>query len=79
MKEKDLRDFIKETADVFDNTDTHGPDWKDINVKSERPEMAHVSIRIPKDDLVAIKKAANKIGVGYTTYIRMLLKKSISR
>lgn len=33
----------------------------------------------PKNDLVAIKKAANKIGVGYTTYIRMLLKKSISR
>jgi hypothetical protein len=26
--------------------------------------MAHVSIRIPKNDLVAIKKAANKIGVG---------------
>jgi predicted DNA binding CopG/RHH family protein len=79
LKEKDFHDFVKETADFFDNTDTHGPVWKDTNVKFERPEMAHVSIRIPKNDLVAIKKAANKIGVGYTTYIRMLLKKSISR
>jgi SanA protein len=51
----------------------------DRDINSEHIFMAHVSIRIPKNDLVAIKKAANKIGVGYTTYIRMLLKKSISR
>ncbi|HAA89528.1 MAG TPA: hypothetical protein DCE07_02965 [Peptococcaceae bacterium] len=45
----------------------------------ERPEMVHVSIRIPKEDLAAIKRAARKLDVGYTTYIRMVLRKAISK
>lgn len=79
MKEKDFRDYVKETGDMFDKIDTQKLEWEDTNVEFRRPEMAHVSFRIPKDDLAAIKKAARKIGVGYTTYIRMLLRKSTSR
>lgn len=79
MEEKDFREFVKETAEFFDNIDTQELEWEDANVGFEHPEMVHVSVRIPKEDLAAIKKAARKLGVGYTTYIRMVLKKATSR
>lgn len=79
MKEKEFPEFVKETAEFFDNIDTQELEWEDANVEFKRPEMVHVSVRIPKEDLAAIKKAARKTGVGYTTYIRMLLRKATSR
>jgi len=41
--------------------------------------MVHVSVRIPKEDLIAIKKKAKQLGIGYSTYIRMVLRKEISK
>lgn len=48
MKEKDFRDYVKETGDMFDKIDTQKLEWEDTNVEFRRPEMAHVSFRIPK-------------------------------
>jgi predicted DNA binding CopG/RHH family protein len=47
-----------------------------MNVKFKRSELAHVSVRIPKNDLAAIKIASKKMSAGYTTYIRMILRKA---
>lgn len=76
---KDSRDFIEKTAQFFDNIDTQDLEWEDAAIKFERPEMVHVSVRIPKEDLIAIKKKAKQLGVGYSTYIRMLLRKEVSK
>lgn len=79
MKGKDFLEFIEETADFFDSIDTQELEWEDADVQFKRPEMAHISVRIPKEDLAVIKKKARKLGVGYTTYIRMVLRKAASR
>lgn len=76
---KGSRKFVEKTAKFFDRTDTQDLEWEDADVEFERPEMVHVSIRIPKEDLAAIKRAARKLDVGYTTYIRMVLRKAISK
>lgn len=64
-------------ADFFDRTDTEELEWEDASLEFKRPELVHVSVRIPKEDLAAIKRAARKAGVGYTTYIRMILRRAV--
>lgn len=66
-------------ADFFDATDTQDLEWEDADVKFQRPELVHVSLRLPKEDLAAIKRAARRLGVGYTTYIRMVLRKAVEK
>ncbi|OIQ54297.1 CopG family antitoxin [Neomoorella thermoacetica] len=72
-------DDIDKLADFFDRTDTQELDWEDADVEFKKPELVHVSVRLPKEDVVAIKKAARKKGLGYTTYIRMALREAIKR
>lgn len=70
-------DDVGALADFFDRTDTEELEWEDASLEFRRPELVHVSVRIPKEDLAAIKKAARKAGVGYTTYIRMILRRAV--
>jgi len=72
-------DDIERLADFFDRTDTQALDWEDTDVEFEKPELVHVSVRLPKEDVAAIKRAARKKGLGYTTYIRMVLREAIKR
>ena len=68
----------RKLAAFFDRTDTQDLEWEDADVKFERPEMAHVSLRIPREDLIVIQKAARKAGLGYTTYIRTLIRQALA-
>lgn len=70
-------DDVSALADFFDRTDTEELEWEDAPVELKRPELVQVSVRIPKEDLAAIKRAAKKAGVGYTTYIRMILRRAV--
>lgn len=74
-----LPDNMEELANFFNQTDTQELEWEDTDVEFKRPELVHVSVRITKEDLAAIKKAARKLGVGHTTYIRMILRKAAGR
>ena len=69
---------VDEIAEFFDRTDTEELEWEDADVRFERPEMVHISVRIPKDDLVAIKRAATELGLGYTAFIRMILRRAVA-
>jgi predicted DNA binding CopG/RHH family protein len=64
---------VDDIANFFDHTDTQGLDWEDSGLKFERPEMANISVRIPKEDLLKIKKNAVALGIGYTALIRMII------
>ena len=76
---KDVKSFnFDELADYFDRTDTQELEWEDTELKFERPEMIHVSVRIPKEDLLAIKKTAKNLGIGHTALIRMVLHRAVS-
>lgn len=70
---------IDKLADFFDRTDTQELEWEDADVEFKKPELVHVSVRLPKEDVAAIKRAARKKGLGYTTYIRMVLREAIKR
>ncbi|WP_165847843.1 CopG family antitoxin [Ammonifex thiophilus] len=72
----DTNDVV-DLADFFDRTDTEELEWKDDPLEFRKPQMVQVSIRIPKEDLEAIKRAARKAGIGYTTFIRMLLRRAV--
>lgn len=69
---------VDDLAEFFDKTDTEDLEWEDTDVSFARPEMVHISVRIPKADLLTIKKMARKNGLGHTAFVRMLLHKAIS-
>jgi predicted DNA binding CopG/RHH family protein len=69
---------IKKLADSFDRNDTQNMEWEETDLKFERPEMVHVSLRIPKEDMIVIQKAARKAGLGHTTYMRMLIRQALT-
>lgn len=65
---------LEETAEYFDRTDAAELPWDEATeVTIERPDLEQVSIRLPKRDLEALKRQAARVGVGYTTLIRMIL------
>ncbi|MGH3146983.1 MAG: CopG family antitoxin [Rubrobacter sp.] len=64
-----------EIADFYDRTDTGDLPWEEADdVVIERPELEQISIRLPKEDLEALRRRAARRGVGYTTLIRMIVR-----
>ncbi len=80
MREIVARGDIAEIADFFDRTDTSElslQEASEADVVVERPELEQISIRLPKEDLAAIRRRAARSGVGYTTLIRMILREHL--
>lgn len=75
MEEILARGDVQEMAKFFDRTDTSELDLDEVDdVVIERPELEQISIRLPKEDLDALRRRAAKSGVGYTTLIRMIVR-----
>jgi predicted DNA binding CopG/RHH family protein len=75
MEEVLARGDVQEMAEFFDRTDTSELDLDEVDeVVIERPELEQISIRLPKEDLDALRRRAAKSGVGYTTLIRMIVR-----
>lgn len=67
-------DHVQELAEYFDRTDAKDFPWAEASdVVIERPELEQISLRLPKDDLAALKRRSARAGVGYTTLIRMIV------
>lgn len=78
MEEVLARGDVEEIADFFDRTDTSELPLREADdVVVERPELEQISIRLPKEDLAAIRRRAARSGVGYTTLIRMILREHL--
>ncbi|HUW63644.1 MAG TPA: CopG family antitoxin [Spirochaetia bacterium] len=69
---------MEKMAEFFDHTDSEELAWEDADVKYVRPDMVHVSIRIPAEDLKVIRRKAVSMGIGYTAAIRMILHQAIA-
>ena len=68
-------DQLKELAEYFDRTDAKDFVWDEASdVVIERPELEQISLRLPRDDLAALKRRSARAGVGYTTLIRMIVR-----
>ena len=66
---------LEELAERFDRTDAGELPWDEAtDLTIERPELEQISIRLPKEDLVELKRRAARAGVGYTTLVRMILR-----
>lgn len=68
---------IEELAEHFDRTDVGDPaEFEEVeDVVIERsPELAQISVRIPPEDLAALRQQADHAGIGYTTLIRMVIR-----
>lgn len=68
---------IEELAEHFDGTDVGDPaefeEAEDIVIERS-PELAQISVRIPPEDLAALRQQAGHAGIGYTTLIRMIIR-----
>ena len=66
---------LQQLAEYFDRTDAGRlPLDEASDVVIERPELEQVSLRLPKDDLAALRRRAAAAGVGSTTLIRMIVR-----
>ena len=68
---------IEELAEHFDRIDVGAPEeFEEVeDVIIERsPELAQISVRIPPEDLAALRQQADHVGIGYTTLIRMIIR-----
>ncbi len=68
---------IEELAEHFDQTDVGDPEeFEEVEdvVIERRPELAQISMRIPPQDLAALRQQADRAGIGYTTLIRMIIR-----
>lgn len=71
---------LRELAEYFDQTDAADLPWEDAtDVVIEKRELEQVSLRLPKEDLAALKKRSARAGVGYTTLIRMIVRQYLRR
>jgi predicted DNA binding CopG/RHH family protein len=68
---------IEELAEHFDQTDVGDPakfeEVEDVMIE-RRPELAQISVRLPPEDLAALRQQADCAGIGYTTLIRMIIR-----
>lgn len=68
---------MEELAEHFDRTDVGDPaefeEVEDVEIR-RRPELAQISVRIPAEDLAALRRQAERAGIGYTTLIRMVIR-----
>ncbi len=70
---------IEELAEHFDRTDVGVASLAEFeeveDVVIERcPELAPLSVRIPPEDLAALRQQAERSGLGYTTLICMIIR-----
>lgn len=78
LAEKLSRMSIEELAEYFDTTDTSRIEMEEATeVEIERPELEQISLRLPKEDLEFLKRRAAKLGVGYTTLLRMIVREHV--
>ncbi len=70
---------LEALAQYFDRTDTSELPWEEAaDLAVERPELEQISLRLPKEDIAALKRRAVQAGVGYTTLIRMILRQHLN-
>lgn len=72
------RSDLNAMAEYFDQTDAGDLPWDEAtDMVIQRPELEQISLRLPKEDLAALKRRAAAAGVGYTTLIRMILRQHL--
>jgi len=74
MEEVLARGDVQEMAEFFDRTDTGELDLEPADDVVVGSDLEQISIRLPKEDLDALRRRAAKSGVGYTTLIRMIVR-----
>ncbi len=76
------RGDIEEIAGFYEETDTGEFDWgedePEIRAVAFRPELEQISVRLPKEDIEALKRRAKRSGVGYTTILRMIVHEHVN-
>ncbi len=76
--ERISRERLDALAEHFDATDASDLPWEEeADVEIRRPELEQVSIRLAKEDLAELKAQAARMGVGYTTLVRMVLRRHL--
>lgn len=68
----------KELADFWDTHDSAEFNLEEAgDVTFQRTDLEQVTIRLPKQVVERLKRRASALGIGYTTYARMILAKHL--
>ena len=72
---------MEELAEHFNQTDVSDPaEFEEVDdvVMERKPELTQISVRIPPEDLAALRQQADQAGIGYTTLIRMIVREHLN-
>jgi|GEM_PF-5213778 len=80
-------DSLEKIAEYFDLHSSEDLAWEPADLRiakkegfsSEDDQMVHVSIKLSKQDLTALRKAAKKAGISQGNYLRFLIRKAVSQ
>ena len=70
---------LEELADWYDVHDTSQLETVAVYTAPERRRLVTVALRLPEAQVARLRERAEALGVGYTTYIRMLLTREMER
>ena len=75
LAEQISRMSVEEIAKFFDMTDTSQVASEEATeVEVERPELEQISLRLPREDLEILRQRAARMGIGYTTLLRIVVR-----
>ena len=66
-----------EAAVWYDTHDTTGLDTEEVPVERPRPGLTTVAVRLAPGEVAELQRRAKRLGVGYTTYVRMLINRHV--
>jgi predicted DNA binding CopG/RHH family protein len=80
-------DSLEKIAEYFDLHSSEDLAWEPADLRiakkegfsSEDEQMVHVSIKLSKQDLSTLRKAAKKAGISQGNYLRLLIRKVVSQ
>ncbi|MEW6424582.1 MAG: hypothetical protein AB1523_07515 [Bacillota bacterium] len=79
-------DSLEKMAEYFDLHSSEDLEWEPADLKiakkegpDENDQMVHVSVKLSKQDLTALRKAAKKAGISQGNYLRLLIRKAVSQ
>ena len=72
---------LRELTEYFDRSDTSDPEtWEEATeTRTARRELEQLSVRLPREDVLELKRRAADAGIGYTTLLRLIVREYLRR
>lgn len=63
--------------DAHDTSELQGEEITHVPAAPEQERLREVAVRVSHREIVELKRRAARLGIGYTTYVRMLINRHV--